>query len=263
MARTESASSINTYKQCPRKYYYQYIKKLEVLPNIYCLRGNAIHSTLEEFFNIDTSILSKENYEFELAIIAHDRFKKEWDKREKDIANLNLSKAKLEFFKKESQDMLNKWLKRFFKKLKKEVRDSSFEEAFDKLKPETELYLESEKYKLRGYIDALHKAEEEIRLMDYKTSSRDQMTEGYKLQLAIYSLLYYDKFGKVPDKVGLDLLRHGERIIDVDENLLEMAKKEALAMAERTKSDEIADYPKKKSRLCDWCDFQDVCMDSE
>lgn len=268
MVRVESASSINTYKQCPRKYYYQYIEELEVLPNIYCIRGNAIHSTLEEFFNLDTSILSNTNYEFELAIIAHEIFKKQWRKKKKELRDLKLSKPKLEFFKKESQDMLNKWLRKFFKKLKKEqalnkkkeVKNKTFRESFEKLRPETEIYLESSKYNVRGYIDALHKIENEIILIDYKTSSKDKMTDQYKLQLAIYSLLYYDKFGELPNKVGLDLLRHGERIIDVDDELIEMAKKETLAMKERTKSKNKEDYPVSRSRLCDWCDFKDICL---
>ena len=267
MVRVESASSINTYKQCPRKYYYSYIEKLKTLPNIYCLRGNAIHSTLEEFFNLDISILSEGNYEFELAIIAHEIFKKEWGKRRKDLDKLGLENAKLEFFKKESQGMLNDWLRRFFKKLKeeqalhkkKEMSEKSFRESFEILRPETELYLESEKYQVRGYIDALHKIENKIILIDYKTSKRDGLTEEYKLQLAIYSLLYYDKFGKIPDRVGIDLLRHGERVIDVDDDLIEMAKKETLAMAGRTSSDKKEDYPIQKSRLCPWCDFKDIC----
>ena len=259
MVRIESASSINTYKQCPRKYYYRYIEELETSANIYSIRGNVMHSTLEEFFNLDTKILSNINYEFELTIISHEIFKKEWTKKAKDLNELKLAPARLAFFKKESQDMLNIWLRNFFKKLEGEVKDKTFREAFEILRPETEVYLESEKYQVRGYVDALHKIEGKIILMDYKTSTRDQMTDEYRLQLAIYSLLYYDKFGKIPDRVGLDLLRHGERIIDVDDELIELAKRETLAMKDRTISKEKEDYPIQKSRLCPWCDFKNIC----
>ena len=263
MTRIESASSINIYKQCPRRYYYSYIEQISVLPNIYCVRGNAVHSTLEEFFKMDVKGISKENYEFELAIIAHEIFKKEWTKKKRELMQLKLSKPKLEFFKKESQDMLNNWLRRFFKKLKKEIKDKNFTEAFEKLRPETELYLESEEFKLRGYIDALHKIEDKIILMDYKTSAKDDFRDEYRLQMAIYCLLYYDKFGKIPHQVGIDFLRHGEKMMDVNEELLEFAKKEALLMQENTTTDKIEDYPKIKTRLCDWCDFSEFCNNKQ
>ena len=259
MVRLESASSINTYKQCPRKYYYNYIEKIKSLPNIYCLRGNALHSTLEEFFNLDISILSEGSYEIELTIISHEVFRKEWENRIEEINNIGLEPAKLAFFKKESEDMLNTWLKAFFKKLGIEMKERSFKDAFERLRPQTELYFESQKYQVRGYIDAIHEIEGQITLMDYKTSKKDSMTEEYKLQLGIYSLLYYEKFGKVPDRVGLDLLRHGERIIDVDDALVERAKKETLAMVERTSSDDKETYPMQESRLCYWCDFKKFC----
>ncbi len=211
---------------------------------------------------MDTKILSNTNYEFELHIIAHEIFKKEWEKKKEELDVLELSSIKLAFFKKESQDMLNIWLKNFFKKLAKEVKDKTFRESFEKLRPETEIYLESKTYNVRGYVDAVHKIEGEIILMDYKTSSKDKMTDEYRLQLGIYSLLYFDKFGILPNKVGLDLLRHGERIIDVDDELIELAKRETLAMADRTISEEKEDYPIQKTRLCPWCNFKDVCKNN-
>jgi ATP-dependent helicase/DNAse subunit B len=50
--RVQSPSSINTYNQCPRKYYYQYILKLPTRPSIHLVRGNIAHSVLEDFFSI-------------------------------------------------------------------------------------------------------------------------------------------------------------------------------------------------------------------
>ena len=59
--RVESPSSINTFKHCHRKYYYQYIEKLPTLPNIHQIRGNIAHSTLENFYDIDISQWTNEN----------------------------------------------------------------------------------------------------------------------------------------------------------------------------------------------------------
>jgi hypothetical protein len=90
------------------------------------------------------------------------------------------------------------------------------------------------------------------------------MSEDYRLQLAIYSLLYHEKYGKYPEKVGLFLLRHGERVIDVDDSLLEFARQEVAKVHKSTQSKNMEDYRKQKSILCKWrtgqCDFYDRCQ---
>ena len=264
MTRIESPSSINTYKQCPRKYYHNYIEEIKTLPNIYLIRGNILHSVLEYFYQISPDNISEENYEYEFAIIAHEYFKKEWEKKLEDLEKLNLGAPRLAFFKKESIDMLNNWIKKFLKKLKQEIKNQKdFKQAFNIIKPETEVYFKSEKHMLQGYIDAVHKIEDEIHLIDYKTSARDQLRPEYKLQLAIYSLLYYEQHQKLPTKVGIDFLRHGDTLLDVDMELVEFAKKEAEMIQQNTKTKEKEDYPKQTSRLCFWCDYQEFCEKSE
>ena len=58
--RLESPSSINTFKQCKRRYYYRYIEKLPTISNIHQVRGNIAHATLEHFFDIDVSSFTPE-----------------------------------------------------------------------------------------------------------------------------------------------------------------------------------------------------------
>ena len=64
--RIQSASSINTFKQCPRKYFYSYVLELPTAPNIYQVRGNIAHSALEHFFTINTNHIDEKNYEKQL-----------------------------------------------------------------------------------------------------------------------------------------------------------------------------------------------------
>ena len=52
MKRVQSPSSINTYFQCPRKYYYIYNMKLKTSPSIHLVRGLVAHKVLENFFTI-------------------------------------------------------------------------------------------------------------------------------------------------------------------------------------------------------------------
>ena len=66
----------------------------------------------------------------------------------------------------------------------------------------------------------------EVSLMDYKTSKREKMSPEYRLQLAIYALLYEEKYGKKPHSVGIDFLRHKQHYLDLDQDLVDFAKLE-------------------------------------
>jgi len=263
--RVESPSSINTFKQCPRKYYYVYVKKLETLPSIHLIRGKIVHSVLEDFFKVDSGKLPDDNCDVLLHGLMMDFLKNKWLEAKAEFEELDMTEAQRLFYFEETKKMVEYWLDNFLKRLKKE--DLTFKEAFKKWKPRTEEEFVSENYKVRGFIDAIHEFENEVIVMDYKTSKKDEITSGYKLQLAIYALLYNEKHGKLPTKAGIDFLRHGQRMIDVDEELLKLAQFEIEMIHASTDSNNILDYPKKESPLCKWhsgqCDFYDYCFSNK
>ena len=101
--------------------------------------------------------------------------------------------------------------------------------------------------------------------MDYKTSKKAHITDAYKLQLAIYALLYQEEHKKMPDEVGIYFLKDGvEKIITVDDELLKLAKFKIEQIHASTTSDDITDYKKNQTPLCKWstgqCDFYDYCF---
>ncbi|MDD5331339.1 MAG: PD-(D/E)XK nuclease family protein [Candidatus Nanoarchaeia archaeon] len=254
----QSASSINTYRQCPRRYYYQYIKNLPLKKSIHLVRGNLVHSVLEEFFNINIDEISKENFDFELRMIALELLKKHWLLNKSDIFETVSPKEKIGFYFEETRDMIGYWVNDLLDKLDPDDLVTSF----NKLKPKTEVEFISDKYKVRGYIDALF--DDEGIILDYKTSNKDYITEEYKLQLAIYCLLFYEKYGRMPSKAGINFLKFGEEYITVDDELIEFAKKEVKKIHEMTKSDNVKEYPKCEGPLCKWgtgeCEFYQICM---
>jgi CRISPR/Cas system-associated exonuclease Cas4 (RecB family) len=141
-----------------------------------------------------------------------------------------------------------------------------FKTIFEKVKPAViEGNFRNEELQVRGFIDYIEHTEDgKVRVMDYKTSKKFQMTPAYRLQLAIYALMYKEKYGKHADKVGLFILKHGEKTIDVDDALVEEAKVAIEDIHYATESNEIKDYPKNITPLCKWstgqCDFYDTCM---
>ncbi|MBS3127710.1 PD-(D/E)XK nuclease family protein [Candidatus Woesearchaeota archaeon] len=266
MPRIQSPSSINLYKQCPRKYYYRYILNLEPLPSIHTLRGNITHSVLQHFFDVDTSKLTMKNFEEPLKTELQSLLVKFWNESKKNLDALSLSSDQLIFYFEETLMMLLNWFEKFTQKMKS-FQGLSFSEIFQKLTPLRELEIASKKHSLRGFIDAIEDLEGEKRVMDYKTSKRFELTEEYRLQLAIYALLYEEKHGYPPKKVGIYFLKDTgkhEHTIPVDKALLVWAKREVAFVHEMTQSDNMGDYPKNITPLCKYstgqCDYYEPCM---
>lgn len=263
-SRVQSPSSIKTFKQCPRKYYYSYILELETTSNIYQVRGNIAHSVLEHFFDIETSMISLNNYEQHLKLVMQNLLLKEWQNYKEELVKLELSQEQEIKYFEETLMMLFNWTNSFCQKIAKQ--QGTFQERFKKLTPIRELRYVSQEHAVQGFIDAIEHRDCGVCLMDYKTSSKQNIDE-HLLQLGIYSLLYYEKHGVMPKQVGVYFLKGEESILEVDEELVEMAKKEIAHVHENTQTNNINDYPKQPGGLCKWssgqCDFYNTCRPFE
>lgn len=260
MARTESSSSINAFRQCPRKYYYTYKLKLPTKDSIATITGKAVHDSLERFFKINLAEINPQKFEIEFEHYLVKEFHNNWVKAVPKLIALKISKDQIVNYYEDSILMLNNFLAKFCSQMREQLSLLDFANSFEKLKPQTEVYILSEKYNVQGYLDALYINEDKIIIMDYKTSKKDEISEQYKLQLAIYVLLAYEKFKKLPEKVGLYFLRQGtEHFVEVNEELLKFAQREAELIHVNTESSQIKDYNKCPGPLCNWCDFYDEC----
>jgi len=188
-----------------------------------------------------------------------------WDKKKDILGNLGLTKEELDNFFLDSEQMVLNFSNHFIEQLREEMKKGkTHEEAFRTLTPLAEEEFISEFYQVRGFIDAIEERDGIITICDYKTSKKAVITDAYKLQLAIYSLLYHEKHDKMPHKAGIFFLKDTIKHVDVNEDLLKLAKFEIEQIHASTETDQISDYPKKESGLCKWhsgqCDFYDVCM---
>ena len=258
MTRLESASSINTFNTCKRKYYYSYKLNLPKRESVATLTGKAVHTTLERFFKIDITNINKSNYELELKHYLLNLFNVTWSESLIELLKLENDKETIRKYYTESLFMLQNFLIDFIQELKSHNMD--FSEAFNKLKPKTEVYLSSDKYQVQGYIDCILKMNDQIFIIDYKTSSKDVLSDDYLLQLSIYSLLFNESYGKFPNKVGLHFLRHGtKKFIDVTPDMVANAIKQCELIQINTESDDI-----NPGFYCKWrngqCSFYDICF---
>ncbi|MFT4310344.1 MAG: RecB family exonuclease [Candidatus Woesearchaeota archaeon] len=262
-----SPSSINLYKQCPRKYYYRYILKLPTADSIHLIRGSVVHTVLETVYDVPTQGIGYEDAMQYLGSWMLKKLKSEWELHKKRLEQLGLSHDQLLFYFEESRVMLRHWLIDYIRKCQQ--TGLSFSEASALLLPEREKKLVVQQHNIMGIIDVIEKEEGKIkRVVDYKTSAKDKMSAEYELQLAIYALLITETFGYPPQEVVIHFLKFGERSLQVNAELLELAKRECALITQATQSTDIADYPKKPGPLCKWsnakgsgqCDYYDRCF---
>ena len=163
-ARMQSPSSIKTYKQCPRKYYYQDIEKLKTAPNNHTTRGNIVHNTLEQCFGFKPSGYT-ENCAAILKQKMQELLLKNWVAYEKELARYALTREQKIFYFEESMLMLFNWLDGFLQKI--EATGLPFPEAFHMLSPvEREKQYKSNAWAVRGFIDLVEDINGKIRVMD-------------------------------------------------------------------------------------------------
>ena len=259
--RVESASSINTFFQCHRKYYYQYIEKLPTKASIHTVRGNIAHSCLEYFYALDVS--SFQNYEKDFKVALQKIFLEQWGVYRGELYALQLPQKEIEGYFEETLAMLLHWCTHFLREFKEHFL-GSISETFQNMKPQTEVEYSSEKLSVRGFIYAIRQEGEEVHIIDYKTNSTSEIKDSIKLQLGIYSLLYEDKHQKLPDKVGIFFLKDRLYLLPVDQELIQKAKDAIFIVhAQTDRTEKKEDYPRHVSPLCKWktgqCDFFEIC----
>ncbi len=263
--RMHSASSINTFLQCPRKYFYRYILRLPSRPSIHLVRGSLVHEVLDRFFDLSP----QEDDEQALTAEIRRLFSEAWQEHLPEIEGL-CDEEQQAFYREESARMIDNWLAITLRHIRAlaEKKGIAFPEAFSRFRPKRETYYRSAKMPVHGYIDAIHTFDEKVRIIDYKTSKSSEFKDEYKLQLGIYTLLYQEKHGKAPDEVGLFFLKDDAFLIRPDETLVVNALEKINMVRAGTESEDMDLYPQHQSRLCRWdnawssgqCDYYEYCF---
>jgi CRISPR/Cas system-associated exonuclease Cas4 (RecB family) len=229
--RTLSPTAINTYLACPKKFYLRYIKKLKTRPSIHLIRGQIVHKTIHEFHKNHPSIQPRDapgQIRHELLKL----FNNYWQTAGDSLNNLGISKEQLDFYHDDSEVMLLNFSHWFCK------NDMPLPDL-------TEARILSDNLKLLGIIDAVFEKVDKVILVDYKTSKHDKITDDIVRQATLYSLLYQDRFKKVPDEVGIHFLKEpgDPKPIHINDSLLEYGKNLIRFIREKTLSEAENNYP--------------------
>lgn len=176
--RLESPTSILTHMQCPRKYYYRYIKHLEQEPSIHLVIGNVVHSTIAAFHRTGISEIPSESFFDTLRSRTMESLEKRWSESANELRELDLGPEEINSFYDDARSMIANFCQHHFSKLVacQYRHNLSASEAFRRLRPKTETKIVSQKLGVMGVIDAIHNFDEQSVIIDYRPRKRMRST---------------------------------------------------------------------------------------
>jgi len=232
-----SASAVKTYESCPKKYYYNYIEKVARKQWPHFDLGNLCHITLEKFHEI-YMVTGLKGYGTYTNLMG-----KCFEESRKEFPNMNINLVK------EAKDMLMIYLER----IKSEGMPNviGVEAGFNMDIGDNII--------VRGFLDRLDIMKDGLyHIVDYKTTRNKKYLDPF--QLSIYGLWLKREYPEIKEFVGsYSLLRHNSELLTYKFNLedLDKTKKKLLEYADKISNENT--WITLPTRLCDWCDFQEVC----
>ena len=244
-----SPSRAADFKQCPLLFRFRTIDKLEGPPSPAAARGTLVHAVLEHLFDLPADQRTP------AAAVA--LLEPRWTALVEERPELRAMIDDDEVLTQESwfagaRTLVEQWF---------DLEDPT------RLEPAArELYVETEVegLTLRGYVDRLDVAPDgAMRVVDYKTGrSPGEAFEAKALfQMKFYALVLWRIHGEVPRLLQLVYLGNGEvvRYAPDERDLLAVERNVRAIWDAVVRAAQSGDWRPRTSRLCDWCDFRDLC----
>ncbi len=160
------------------------------------------------------------------------------------VAGIRIQKPKMEEGKR-AQAEVERNIRRFAEKMGGEL--------------ETGIYLESQRYRIKGLLDAMVKTDSSLYPVDVKLSRFDSVSYSWKMQLTAYALLLEENFEKSV-RLGYIYIVGTRKLIEVR---IEPEDRRSLMRIIRKVEEIIGSekYPSaSKSKKCSYCEVYDFCV---
>lgn len=236
-----SASSIKTYQQCPRKYYFTYLEKPDIPEKdwSHLTLGNFVHDVLEYFHNV----LMKHPDRDIRKLMSHCCTKKEKEDQFIDKLDPEIRKA--------VKEMLLAYLNELEDKGVPEVQSN--ERNFN-------VYLDKDLL-IRGKIDRIDFGTDDhpelFHVVDYKTGKSKYLDE---FQLLVYGIPLLEDDPDIETYQGSYLaLKENMKWIShtFTRTDVEKTKEKIRGIARQIREDST--WEPRPQFLCQWCDYETVC----
>lgn len=243
-----SPSRANDYLQCPLLFRLRTVDKLPEPPSLAATRGTLVHSVLERLYDHPAGQRTPQ--------LAQSLLPTEWQ----ELQNTRPEVSTMFTSSQEAQD----WLA-----AASSLVDTYFTvEDPNRLEPaEREVFVETQLPNgplLRGVVDRVDIAPDgAMRLVDYKTGKapRPQYSASAAFQMRFYGLVMWRTRETLPKMLQLVYLGDGQVLRNEPQpgDLAVTEEKIRSIWDDIKRSAEREEWRPKKSRLCDWCNFQPIC----
>lgn len=244
MSESYSPSRLDCYKDCPRRYRFRYVDKIKrPSQSVEAFLGTCVHAALEKLYE---DLAHGRRLSLEEALAAYeDAWQAEWT----------------------DAITVRRYAPEDWRKLGRECVTLYYEanKPFDRdrtVAVERKVGFPLGDFKVEGYVDRLALAKDgAFEIHDYKTSGSlpTQADVDQDWQLALYDLAVRSLW---PDAKEVRLVwhyvRHGKTLVSKrTAEQREALKAEVNALVETIRHDHV--HEPKKSALCDWCEYRDLC----
>ncbi|MEJ6019726.1 RecB family exonuclease [Corynebacterium sp. H113] len=247
-----SPSRANDYQQCPLKYRFRAIDKLPEPSTVAQVKGTLVHAVLEEMHS-----WPREERTYPGAVL---RLKPHWAEMKAKDESLHelVPEDDLMEFLVECRALL----KGYFFMENPAGFDASETEKF------VQLILGDESVgttvPVRGFIDRVDIAPTgEVRIVDYKTGKKPhpRFQDDALFQMRFYALVWWRLTGRVPTQLRLMYLKVADDLVHspTTSELIQFEAELATLWENIVRDGEFGDFVPKKSKLCGWCSFQELC----
>lgn len=245
-----SPSKLAVFEDCPRRYRYRYVDGIRRdTQSVEAFLGTCVHKALEELY--EDLRHGKTPGEEEVVAV----YSKAWDKGWSERIVVRDARWSPADWKKAGEDCVRAYYKEQAPFTRDKTVGLEARAGFDLETPEGT-------WRIEGFIDRLALAPDgAFEIHDYKTSKNlpGQKDLDEDRQLAVYELAVRASW---PDAKAVRLVwhyvRHGKTLESRrTPEQLKALEAELAALIARIKAER--DFPPRKSALCDWCEYRDLC----
>ena len=244
LLQTLSPSRAGDFKHCPQLFKFRAIDKIYMPPTIYQARGTTAHLALQRLFDEPSELRTPERL--------YDLFREAWlELKDEEFAELFTTLDEERSWGIESLAILANYFG---------VEDPT---SFEPLGRELDMTQPVGSMTIRGILDRMEERPEGLVITDYKTGKAPP--ERYAIPaffaLKIYALLIRERLGRTPVALRL-LYLNGPTVYEipiVDAQLDAMERQLEALWSAINRAITDANFPPRTGRLCDWCQYQDIC----
>lgn len=252
MAAKYSVSRIGAFGQCRLQYKYRYLDRLPSdMETIEAFMGSRVHEALKEFYDL----VKNRRIESKAWLLA--RYDELWEKNFSGSVKVVKKDLGADDYRKKGRACLSDYYDEY--------------SPFDKAKVvSTEEMISftlrdgDEEFQFGGVLDRLDWNDREgiFEIHDYKTSGSLMTLEEAEadIQLPVYQIAIASRWPEAKAKAGLvwHYLLFNKQVVS-SRTTAQLAALEKDMIGKIREIESCADFPPKRSALCEWCGYQTVC----